>query len=496
MGNFQDTCHRAAKYNPVMRHWLLAALVLGSSIRVADAQEQFSKLNVVALDTHGQPVTGLTRDDFQVLDDGKPQPIVFFRFTGAKSAQTALAPREYSNRSAPLRPPVAILFDMLNDRVLGDAVTRKEIVDALQNLEFSGNLYLYILTPRGELFPVHPLPAPDTVLTPETEPWTRQIAPILDQALKPFVGFHQVDELDIKNRYEESIAALNDLGGRMTEATGPKYLVWITHGFPIFGYSMSVRARVDFTDPLRNFYERLAMSQILLYPIDQSMRGAGADPLTYSTETLQEAADLTGGRRLTSDRVNDGIAQAMTDARANYEIAFQLPEQKPDKKRHKLRVTTSRKDIRLQTVQAYYVLPPLPPANLERNAIDRTIHSPFEATDIGVRASILPAADAKSFTLNIWVDAADLLLLKSGDNRTGHIELLIAGYDANGFQQASKPVPFDLNLTPAQFESRLAHGGLAIHQPFAINDSVQRIRVIAYDPGLNATGSVTVPVKP
>jgi VWFA-related protein len=480
-----------------MRSVLLATLLLGCSLHAADSQEQLNKLNVVALDSHGQPVTDLTAADFQVLDEGKPQQIVWFRFAPGKTAQTALAAREYSNRSTPPRFAIAILFDMLNDRILGDAVVRTEIVDALKNLESADNLYLYLLSPRGELFPVHPLPRPDTDAPTDTEPWTRQIAPILDQALKPFVGFHPIDELDIKNRYEQTLNALKDLGGNMTEVSGPKYLIWVTHGFPIYGYSMSLRSRVDFTVPLRDFYQRLQLSQILLYPVDQSRRGAGANPVTYSTQTLEEASEITGGRRLTSDRVNDAITQTLVDARADYEIAYQIPApSKPDsKKRHKLHITTSRKDVHLSFPESYYILPPVSPENLERNALERTIHSPFAATDIGVRASLAPSDDPKNVTLNVLVDPADLLLHKSGDNHAGRVELLVAGYDANGFLQASKPASFDLNLTPQQFEAA-SRAGLTLRQALSVNDAFKSMRVIVYDPALNVAGSVRVPLKP
>lgn len=484
-----------AKYNPVMRRVFLAALLLGPALRAADSPEQLNKLNVIALDVHGQPVTDLSTADFQISDDGKARTIVWSRFIGTKSARTPLGPREYSNRSGASSHMITVLFDMLNDRLLGDAVVRSEIVEALKDLESSDNVYLYLLSPRGELFPVHPIPPPDTQVKPQTEPWTRQIASLLDQAMKPLIGFHQVDELDIKNRYQETVTAIGDLGGRMMESSGPRYLVWVTHGFPIYGYSMSVRARIDFTNPLRDFYQRLETSQILLYPVDQSQRGAGADPTSYSTQTLDEATALTGGRRLTSDRVNDGIQQAMTDSRADYQIVYQVPKETPDKKRHKLRVTTTRKDVRIQSAEAYYALPPSTPESLERTALERAIHSPFEATDIGLRASVEPIADSKNVTLTVRVDPADLLLLPSGENRTGHFQLVVAFYDANGARQVSNPVSFNLNLTPQQIEVA-AHGGVTLHQTAVLDESIRRIAVIVYDPALNATGSVNVPVKP
>lgn len=477
-----------------MRRVLLAALVLGISLRAADPVDPLRKLNVAVLDAHGQPVTDLTASDFQILDDGKPQPIVFFR-SGGKTGQTTLAAREYSNHASQPRPMIAILFDMLNDRLLGDAAVRTEIVDSLKNMESGENIYLYLLTPKGELFPVHPIPRPDTELQPEAEPWTRQIGPILDQALKPFIGFHQVDELDPKNRYRETVAALSELGGQMNEVTGRKTLVWVTHGFPLIGYSMSVRGRIDVTKQVQDFFGRMALSQILMYPVDQSRRGAGAALDTYSAQTLDEAAELTGGRRLTSDRVGDAITQSLADARANYEVAYAISAARSDKKRHKIKVTATRKDVHIETLQAYYDSQTASAEDLEQSAIGNAIHSPFDATDVGVKASLTPASEALKFTLNIAIDPADLLLAKTGDLHTGSIEVLLAGYDTNGVQQASKPIPFNLKLTEAQLEAA-GKGGLTIHQTLTVRDTTMRVRVVVYDARRSATGSVTVPVKP
>jgi hypothetical protein len=93
------------------------------------------------------------------------------------------------------------------------------------------------------------------------------------------------------------------------------------------------------------------------------------------------------------------------------------------------------------------------------------------------------------------VDPADLLLVPSGENRTGHFQLVVAFYDANGARQVSSPVSFNLNLTPQQIEVA-AHGGVTLHQTAVLDESIRRIGVIVYDPALNATGSVNVPVKP
>jgi hypothetical protein len=77
-----------------------------------------------------------------------------------------------------------VLIDLLSDRIMSHSTIGREITDALKNLESTEDLYLYILTARGDLYPIHPLPKPDIGVTPPAEPWTRSIAPLMQAAIK------------------------------------------------------------------------------------------------------------------------------------------------------------------------------------------------------------------------------------------------------------------------------------------------------------------------
>lgn len=94
-------------------------------------------LNVVALDSHGAPVTDLARDDFRITDAGKPQTIEFFRHRdSAAKAQPRLAAGEYSNGSAENVPrATVILFDMLNQKFGTRGTTNHNLVHDLQSME-------------------------------------------------------------------------------------------------------------------------------------------------------------------------------------------------------------------------------------------------------------------------------------------------------------------------------------------------------------------------
>lgn len=118
------------------------------------------------------------------------------------------------------------------------------------------------------------------------------------------------------------MAALDALGGEMQQVFGRKNLVWITHGAPLMYISVVTDQPVDATRPLRLLAEKLEIAQIVVYPVQQSMQGAGQDVGSSGRQTLDLFAGLTGGRVFPSDSVNQALPQARLDARGNYQLAY------------------------------------------------------------------------------------------------------------------------------------------------------------------------------
>src|SRR5439155_22745541 len=107
------------------------------------AADRLKSLNVAALNTQGQPVVGLRSADFQLSIDGKPQSIVFSRFTGDRSMPAPeLNSHEASNRN--VRRATVLLLDLLNDRVLSDVEIVDDTIRAINKLTSTGDLYVYI----------------------------------------------------------------------------------------------------------------------------------------------------------------------------------------------------------------------------------------------------------------------------------------------------------------------------------------------------------------
>ena len=76
----------------------LSLLALGAGAGGQDAPPSFGKevevvtVDAVVIDKAGNPVPGLTREDFTVLDEGVPQTLVNFEVVEAGEQRVAAAP--------------------------------------------------------------------------------------------------------------------------------------------------------------------------------------------------------------------------------------------------------------------------------------------------------------------------------------------------------------------------------------------------------------------
>ncbi len=465
---------------------LLAAVVLPAEKGTRGPLTRLSKLNVAALDTQGQPVTGLNAADFQLFEDGKPRDIVFLHFTGDRPLLSKPPANEYSNRAVAGHPVTVILIDLLNQPVTNSSIVSGEVANALKHLESSDGLYLYMLTARGELYPIHPLPKSSTDGAPAADPWTRDTTPALQAALKDLVHLQPADNNEIKVRFELTVNAVRDLGSQMAQISGRKNLVWLTRGIPLTGYSIAAQMRLDFTKPLQGLCQDLAQAQIAVYAVEQEAAGAATDP--DRAQVFATLTGVTGGRESSSDRAADAIQQAIADSRANYEIAYYSPSVSSDGKHHKIRVVCGRKDVHLQTAAEFYALPSAAPGNLA----ERTAASPLDATDIALRANISrDPVTAKNMRFEIHVDPVDLLPRPTPDRDSRSVFVMFAAYDEAMKQPA---LPMVDSLTPEEFEAA-THGEAGLRYAVPIEPAIRKVRVIVYDAELGAAGSVTIPIQ-
>jgi len=469
-------------------------------------------LNVIALDNHGQPVKDLTSDDFQVSDAGKQQKIAFFHRNESKQPPApALGPNEFSNRSAGEVPhATVILFDLLNESFGSRGVASNELIKELAPWETADGLYLYLLSVDGRLYPVHGLPGAEGEVRPPGEaPWTRQIKPLMDQAMRTVLRVRPV-EIDVAVRVQLTYAALDAMALQLSMVPGRKNIVWVSDGVPIaLGPMRSDTGDfVDFTPLLRQLSEALDRSGVAIYPVRQVMLGrqdnigatsgagatGGAGTGIESLETLDDFAGLTGGRPDAGKDIGGAVRQAMSDLRFSYQIGYYPSLQSRDGKFHKLRIVCKRKGVRVQAKTGYYAWAD-PPGTQTKQAIEAAIWTGFDAAEIGLRGTLSPdPKDPRAEHFEVRIDAQDVALAHREDQYTGQLRLTMIGYLANGQIESSAVIPLDLQYN-AMERDKAVRDGIAFSNSVLLGEQMNKVRLIVFDRGSNAVGSLTIPVN-
>jgi len=496
-----------------MRFLVAFGLALAlATIRGDDSPDlKLLDLNVVALDTHEQPVNDLTIDDFQVTDAGKPKKIVFFRHRDAALRQAPkLAPNEVSNRGPESVPfATVILFDLMNESFGSRGNAANEIIKTLEKLDKADYLYLYIVTVDGRLFAVHSLPNGEE--GPDAAHWTEQIKIQLDNALKTVLRNRPL-EVDIAIRTQMTFAALDQMGLELSRVPGRKNLVWVTDGVPIgLGPVRSDTGEfVDFTPQMRQLSQALERSGVAIYPVRMVMLGSpdrigvtsdgagatgGAGTGMQSIATLDEFANVTGGRTGSSKDIAGALKQAMNDVRVSYQIGYYAPERNWDGKFHKVRVTCKRKGVHIQAKTGYYAWA-VPPGEGSEQAIRAVAGTQFDAAEIGLSGSLaMDPKDKHSMQLNVRIDAHDVAFGQQGDHSDAQLRIAVVGYLRGGMAEGSRVLPFDLHYS-AEEREKARNDGIVFSRSVPVSDQVGRLRFIVFDRGSNAIGSLTFPLSP
>ena len=486
-------------------------LLLAAALAVAWGQlpgpqgavpKKLVNLNVVALDNHDEPVTDLTAADLQVTDAGKPQPIVFFRHNDERlQPQSTLAAGEFSNRVGVRQAhPTVILFDRFNDSIGPSAAAMNELGHALEKMEAGGgDLYLYFLTKQMKLYPVRPLPGADSATAkPLPDTWTHDGRSLIEAANNATFGL-RTPGLDEGQLIIQTYQAVANMAAQMAELPGRKNIIWITHGVPIVIRDVGGQP-FDFTPYLRRLCAELDRANVALYPVQltppgmaMSSQPEAAHSGLGSAETLDQFAQLTGGRANANGDFGNVIRQAMIDARTSYQIAYEPPDTNWDGKFHKLRVTTKRKGVKLQSKTGYYAW--AGQAADEQEAVGAVVGSPADAAEIGLKVTAARSStDPLLVHFKARIEGGDVAILQEGEQYTTALSLTVAAYNDQGQVQAGKPIPLDLKLTVAERDQALK-AGITYDKDVRLGAPVRKVRVLVLDSRLGTAGSVTIPVE-
>jgi VWFA-related protein len=276
-------------------------------------------VDVVARNSKGDPVTDLKPEDFNLVEDGKPQKISSFSFQHpephANTLQAPILPPNTYNNLPRYKPNGALnilLLDSLNTNSPNQAFARDSMIKVLQSLPENEPMAVYLLgtklrlvqdfTTDPELLKKaaisikskssHLLNNPNgtsPAVTPMGSVAADLVAsvPGLANQLSGFEAEQSVAKNDFRVAY--TLTALNSLARTLAGYPGRKNLIWISETFPFDIVLNGISMR---SDQLERHYGNdiavtgslLSDAQVAVYPVDargisnNTIYSVGSDP--------------------------------------------------------------------------------------------------------------------------------------------------------------------------------------------------------------------------
>ncbi|MGH9581194.1 MAG: VWA domain-containing protein, partial [Terriglobales bacterium] len=382
-------------------------------------------VDVVVTDSDGRPITGLTRDDFTILEQGKPQPVAVFSAEqlGAQPGPAAevppLPPNTYTNKVEYSKrgPLTIILMDALNTPVKDQMYARQQALEYLRNQYEKGQAaavfalgdtltVLQDFTTSPELLRAA-LESHAVSRSSKVENRTDIAQPPLKELL---VGADAGAAREVfertrfaVNQFEaERIGLATDLRAAATlealaaiaRATagypGRKNLVWISGAFPLYIMPSSVySAERAYSAQVTHTANLLGEAQIAVYPVDarglvgvdlaqpktvdrgdfvRVTKQLGAapppppEPVYDPQATMKQLAEDTGGRAyINRNDIDRAVALSVADGSSYYTLGYYPVNKKWDGKFRNLKVELRRKGAEVRHRRGYWATDPLAP---------------------------------------------------------------------------------------------------------------------------------------
>jgi VWFA-related protein len=497
------------------------ALAASGLLAQAPTPGPLVRLDLVALDAGGQPVTDLTADDFKIVDQNKAQTI--FTFHEPRNHPAApLDSLEFSNRTSGVAPHITvILFDLMNQNQPDRLEMWHTLDKSLPQLASGDSVYFYLLNLEGELVPIHAL-GPRSA---DDATWPHDVAPVLDKAMKAASHGRPV-HIGQEDQAKKTYHQLEVLATQMALFPGRRDIVWITAGMQN-AYNNKLPCNGDWVECalyVPHLAVTLALANVAVNPLSNSRDTATGTTAIGQMDTrtglgkpktgandpgmgsqgaqgtdpaldLTQMARLTGGHAYFRQDILTVLKQVATNAANTYEIAYAPSADHWDNKFHVIRVACSRTGVKLQLRERYYALPDSrPPLERMKAVLMQALQSPTDFAEIGLRTKISSTADKMGVHLETRIDPSDLLRREQGGKYSGSLYCLIS--DRSGSATLGEPTVLDLKpeLTAEQYKTAMKEG-LPFSQDHPTSDAVRQVRIIVLDQYTNAVGSVTFPVK-
>jgi VWFA-related protein len=479
------------------------------------------EVSVVVTNRDRDPVPGLTADDFQIFDNGKPQKAELFSIEAGTGAMPAPPPptrpvREFSNDIADIGNVTIVLFDQLNTPDSDRMYARQHVVRFLEQIRPDDRVGLYVLNGLGALRVVHDFTSDasslvravsslrgDTSLPLAAEADAARLgAELAGLGEGPESGSREMQAHFQGNRSVSTIDALESIGHHLAGVQNRKNLIWVSSAFPLAFFNRTGRSP---TNEINRATRSLNDANVALYAVDA--RGliaafASMGRLTVPTlsmvqanqDILQSLSEQTGGRAfLNTNDIQGAIRRAADDARMTYLLGYYPTDDRWDGRFHRIVVKVNRPGLEVRHRQGYFAAATAKQAHSQRDeALNAAVVSPINASALGMTLRIDPVEGKSSeYRLTVRVQPGAIALERRGDEARGAIEVIVAQVRADGAEGRSLEKRLDISVSDERLPQFLREG-MSVDHTFTLVPSAVRLRVVLRDVRTGAIGAIGV----
>jgi VWFA-related protein len=451
------------------------------------------QVDAYVTDENGKPVTGLTADDFEVFEDGKPQVITTFTPVNIPIEQSEALPFDaepdvLSNN----RPPGHLYLIIMAGTAPDWALRARYLARRFINEYFGDNDVAALITGR-------------------TFPGDRQ-----DFTSSRRLLISAVDRFDGGAIDVVELADLMEMFARMPGSR--KVAVWFGGAPPVevpdpFSLDRTPLLYTRAGDAGHAALAAAMRGNIRWYRIDPEGLTPAVAPDRLAGETAPgppgpgsgggnpySVFDTTGGFSLVnSNNFTNAFERLVAETSTYYLLGFESSHRRAEGRLVKLEVKTKRPDLKVRSRTGYieefrYKSRP-PYVEPQRTPVEAALANPMATSGMGMRVTAAPFKSSgrdATVTLAVDLDASELAFNDTNGSFTGTLELRHLAIDVNHKIYPEFRHTSTMTLDAANLE-RLRASGVRIVSQFDVPKGRYQVRVAATSGGWN--GSVVYDVE-
>jgi VWFA-related protein len=543
-----------------------AALLLSQGAQTAAGQNPFSTsapdstptfksssrlvvVDVVVTGRDGNPIAGLDKADFTVLEDGKVQALQSFE-PHVPVKETAAIPDlqlpagEFTNfpKQAANSAVNIVLFDILNTPTDDQMFARQQMIEFLKTLPRGQRVALFTL--GYDLRMIAGFTTSTDDLIAEANKVKPGVSALLDteqdmaaedhmnsvltsgmpsgagggsvgmaQAMNDFTSETRLVRTDI--RTEKTFESLGALARALSGYTGRKNLLWLSEGFPAAVLSRKANYEPDARNYLATFQKYsglLEASQISVYPIDvRGLKNTSLPPIGGSAEyddpqrqadaaggaqlMMRDVAGQTGGRAFyNGNNLKGAMRRSIEHGSTYYTLTYSPQNKKWNGNFRHIEVKLARPDAKLDYRRGYYGVPddPGPVDTARRMLIAEMQPGVPQSTMLLLRVKVVPDNSTGRVNIDYGVYAADIAF--TGDAlKHAQLEFVAVAWGKDEKAVGNISQTMTLDPKPETFQKML-NTGVPFHQELTLKPGTYRLRLGVMDYTSAKIGTLEIPV--